>query len=454
MIKKKYKNIDYIFWILFTIYANPGGILQALGLMSGEGGSIGIKDFIFFLMLSCFLIVNLNQKINNVEYNKIIKYFIIFGLYYFIVFGYFTPILKSSSDYNFFTFLKKSRHTVYSFMFFIMVYSFYLRSSVLFFRTLFLSSILILILFIATIVTGIEILPLDTLNRNFTKTKRIFLKSYGYMPLLIPIGVIVIIFFKRNFKWKTIILAAFGLMFLSWLLSITRRHIIGTFIYLFIALVLFNYFQRKALISLKKVAPVLMYVVVIGFVISLSFPKYLEASSKAIEESMKVVESGKSSSGNQDARLGFGGEFMQSLIINNKFFGTGFDNRWRTKEGDEQGYEAADYPFLAAIAMTGIFGLLSFLPIYILLVKCLASDIKYLRNHHVNYYSLEFFSLIVFILYYIYELMQYINWFSSVSLSSRSSWYVYLAMYFASRQLFYNAQAINIKNNKIEYAHE
>ena len=99
--------------------------------------------------------------------------------------------------------------------------------------------------------------------------------------------------------------------------------------------------------------------------------------------------------------------------------------------------------------MTGIFGLLFFLPVYVLLVKSLISDLKYLRNNKVNYYSMEFFCFILFILYFIYNLMQYMNWFRGVSLSAQSSWYIYLAMYFASRQLFYNTQ-VNIIENAYE----
>ena len=270
------------------------------------------------------------------------------------------------------------------------------------------------------------------------------------MALLIPIGAVVIIFLKEKFKWKNIILVAFGLMFLGWLLSITRRHIIGTFLYIFLALTLLNFIERKALISVKKLFSVVLYSVVLGFIISLSFPKYIQAASDALEEAVLVAQTGKSSSGTQDTRLGFGKDFMQNLIIDNTYFGTGFDNRWRTKEGDEQGYEAADYPLLGAIAMTGIFGILCFIPIYVLLIKSLIFDVKYLRKQKVNYYSMEFFGLVLFIIYFIYNLMQYMNWFSPVSLPSRYSWFVYLAMYFASRQLFYSSR----ENEKIEYGYK
>ena len=44
------KLVDYIFWIAFILFTNPGGILEALGEDSGDGG-INAKDFIFVILL-------------------------------------------------------------------------------------------------------------------------------------------------------------------------------------------------------------------------------------------------------------------------------------------------------------------------------------------------------------------------------------------------------------------
>ena len=138
MDKKKFKYIDYIFWILFILYSNPGGILQALGLMGSEGGSVSIRDLLFFSLLGCYIFVRQGKPIDKSDlYHKAVKYFIIYFIYYFVVFGYITPSFKSLYSHSFFFFFKKSRTTIYSFLLFIMVYHFYLRSGVLFFRTLF-----------------------------------------------------------------------------------------------------------------------------------------------------------------------------------------------------------------------------------------------------------------------------------------------------------------------------
>lgn len=448
-VKFKYRSIDYIFWTVFILYSNPGGIFEAIGI-STSSGSINISDFFFFMLLGLFMLIPSREIKKDKSFYLIIKALIFFGIYYFFVFGYFVPLLKGNEGHTFFFFLKKTRTTVYSFLFFIIVYHFFLRSGELFYKNHLLISIFVLILFITTIITGIELLPIDRGRRSFTDSDRLFLVSYGFMHILIPIGGVVIVFFKKNFKWKKIMLLAFILMFISWVLSITRRHIFGTFIYIFIAVMLYNYIDHKVLFSLKKLFKIFIYAIVIGVLISFTFPKYLEAGANAIEETFEVIQHGETSSGSKDARLGFGKDFMQNLIKKNKYFGTGFDNRWRTKEGDEQGYEASDYPFLGAIAMTGIFGLLSFLPVYIILINCLIKDLRFLRNNEIDYFSFEFFSLILFIVYFLYDLLQYMNWFSGVSLAGRSVWYIYLAMYLSSRQLFYSSYYKKRKIPEIE----
>ena len=444
--KPKYEFIDYLFWFLFILFTNPGGIFKAFGEDTSSKGTIDSFDFIFVLLLGCFLIASQRGKINNTNYKKIVKYLIIFGLYYLVVFGFFIPIFKETLDYTPFSFLKKSRKTIYSLFMFVMVYRFYLRSHIIFFKTLVISSIIVLVLFIITAVTGFEILPVSKINRRFVNVDRIFIANEGLMGLLIPMGAVLLVF-KSKLKWKKLILIAYILMFLNYILSITRRDIIGTFVYLFLAMILYNYFQNKALIPIKKMVTVSFYVVIIGFFISFTFPKYLDAGTAGLQEAANVIQYGQTSSGKKDVRLGFGKEFMQDLIKKNYVFGTGFDNRWRGT-GDKAGYETSDYPLLSAIAMYGIIGLLIFLPIYITLVRAVIFDIKFLKKHKMNYNSFDFYIITLFVLYFIYDLLQYMNWFLPVSLSRNFKWYTILSMYFASRHIFYAKFNSNIKRNR------
>jgi hypothetical protein len=436
-IKSNYtKLVDYLFWIGLIIFTNPGGILKAMGEDRGDGG-INITDFLFVLLVFLYSTVLYKRDIGfNQNFNKIVKYLIIFLLYYFIFFAFLVPIFKET-DYSSTSFkIIKSRQTIYSVVLFIMIYRFYIRSSIIFFNVLIFSSILIIGLFFITLSTGIEILPIAKVSRGFINVDRIFLENYGLMPILIPLGVVLIVF-KINIKFKKIVLIAFGMMFLTWLLSLTRRHIFGTLIYFFLALLIYNYFQHRSLLPLSKIVRVLFYTLILGFFIFLTFPKYIDAGIASVKETVYVIEHGETTTGRKDERLGFSRKFLINLIEENPLFGTGFDNRWRTGEGDKAGYETSDYPLISAFAMQGVFGVLIFLPVYILLFKSLRFDINFFRKRDIKYDSFEFFMFMVFILYFVYDLMQYMNWFKPVSRSTDNIWYIYFAVYMASRHIYY-----------------
>ena len=447
-IKSNYRELtDYLFWTVFIIFTNPGGMLEAFGEDRGDGG-INVTDFLFVILFGLYVTVFYKKDIGfNVDYNNVVKYLIIFLIYYFVVFGFFVPIFKESFNFSISFLIIKSRQTVYSVVLFIMVYTFFIRSYSIFLRIFIFSSILIISLFIVSLFTGIEILPIARVNRGFINIDRIVLDSYGLMLLLIPMGTVVLTF-KINFKGKKYILIGFGLMFLVLLLSLTRRYIFGTLIYIFLGLMIHNYFQHRALLPFSRILSILFYSLILGFFIYLTFPKYIDAGIKTVEETVYVLEHGETTSGRKDERLGFSRKFLIDLIEENPLFGTGFDNRWRTGEGDKQGYETSDYPFISALAMKGIFGVLIFLPVYIILFKSLRYDIKFFRKYDINYDSKEFFVFMVFILYFTYDLIQYMNWFKPVSRSVHHNWYIYLAMYMASRYLFYYKYNQKLELNK------
>lgn len=443
----KNELVDYAFWFLLILFSNPGGIFQAFGEDRGKSGTIDSFDFIIALLFGCFLLVSYKSKINSKTYKKVVRHLIIFLLYYLIIYGYIIPIINDNPGYSTFSFLKKSRKTVYSILIFIMVYRFYIRSYIIFFKTLIISSIIVLALFFITFITGVEILPISTHSRGFVDVDRVFIANEGIMKLLIPLGVAAIVF-KSKIQWRVLAILAFFMMFMNYFISITRRDIIGTFIFFFLASMLYNYFKNKPVIPIKKIFSVSFYIVLFVFFISVSFPKYLDAGYKGLEESISIIKEGETTSGKEDVRLGLGKDFMQNLIINNVWFGTGYDNRWRGS-GDKEGFETSDYPFLSAIAMMGVFGILVFLPIYIIIFKAVVFDIKFLKKYKINYQSLEFCLFILFIMFFIYDLLQYMNWFRPVSLSRSFHWYAYLAWYIASREIFYSYYLENIKRKKI-----
>jgi len=114
---KKFDFLDYFFWIMFVLYSNPGGMLNAVGLISSESGG-GVKDLVIFSLFGCYILsIILDKKIYiDPDYKTVVAWFAIFGIYYFLVFGYLVPSFKETLGYSLMTFLKKSRFSVYSFL--------------------------------------------------------------------------------------------------------------------------------------------------------------------------------------------------------------------------------------------------------------------------------------------------------------------------------------------------
>lgn len=455
--KKNGNLVDYIFWILFIIYTNPGGILEAIFKEDRGDGGINIVDFVFVLMFVCYMFIFYQKDLlKDILYSKTLLFIIYYVLYLYIVFGFLVPAFKETPNSSFITVFVKSRTTIFNLFLFVMIYSFFFRSYFIFIKIFMYSSVIVMVLFLISILTGVDILPIEKMNRGFIRIDRIFLIEYGLMPILIPMGIVVFIF-KVEINIKRLILFAFGLMFIVWLISLTRRHIFGTIVYLFIALLFYNYYQHKALISISRMISISIYTLFIGVFLYLAFPEYINAGIKTFEETLYVMINGETKTGVVDQRLGFNKKFIVDKFIENPIFGTGFDNRWRTAAGGQEGYEAADYPFLSALAMSGISGIIFFLPIYILLIKALFRDIRFFRNTSLGYNSIEFFFIMTFIIFFSFDLIQYMNWFRPVSEQANYEMYVYLAMYFASRKLYYSSirrNSLKIYSPLLKFKHE
>lgn len=434
------KVVDYIFWIVFIIFTNPGGILGALGETRG-GGGMRVTDILFAVLFACFIIVHRKRNFqNDVNFTRIIKYLLLFLCYYLIVFTFFIPVLKNTPGHSPITAYIKARHGIIDIFLVVMIYEFYLRSYMIFYKMLLYSSIIVLSLFVISVVTGVDILPIDRVNRKFIETKRLILTSYGLMPFLVPMGAVLLIFKFKFINYRKLIYIGFSLMMITWILAIFRRHIFGAVIYIIVTLFLFNYLNKKSLIPVGKFFNIALYAIILAFIIKITFPEYADAGVAAVEETIYVMQHGESTTGKTDSRFGLGKTFIQDKISENYMVGTGFDNRWRTSDGDASGYEATDYPFLGAVAMYGVVGLLFFLPLYIMLLKSMLQDIKYLRINGFDYNSFDAYMMVLFIVYFMYDFMQYMNWFLPLSVNSDVKWYVFVGMYFASRKLFYTTK--------------
>jgi len=430
----KLNFIDYLFWITFILFTNPGGIQQALGIYEFGIGGANLNDYLFVLLLFLYLILPHRQIRKTEDYRLVKKYLFIFLVYYFLFFVYLTPILKDTNSQNIIFNLIKSRWAFYSIALFFITYNIFLNSYKIFFFLLAYSSILLLVLFFISVINHLEILPYANENREFIDISRYLLLSYGLMPLLVPIGVILVVY-KFNIEYRKVLLTAAIMMFLAWLISLTRRHIFGAFIYVFLAAILYNYIKGKKLISFIPIFRIIFASFIIIIVVYFSFPKYIDAGAKIIDVTIYVIQHGETPNGKIDKRLGFNKTFIVNKFKDNPLLGTGFSNNWRTGEGDKAGYEASDYPLLSSFAMTGIVGILLFLPIYLLLIKYIYKDIKMLRKTGFNNESFEYFILILFIIVFTFHLLEYMNWFIFVSNPGEYWFPVYIAMYLASRRM-------------------
>ena len=441
--------ISYFFWILLILYTNPGGVIEALKIYYIVG-KVNLGDLLFILLSACYFIIPKEHTVYDIEYLRVRKYLSIFLIYYLIAFIVAVPILNGNQNYSLADSLIKSRYTVYAILLSIYIYEFFKRRWDIFLKIFLYSSIMILTLFILTVVTKINILPIGLVNRGFVNINRNLMVSEGMMPLLVPLGVVVLVF-KIRIKYRGLILTAFALMSIVYLLELWRRNIAAIFILFILAAIADAFISRRYIMILKNGVKVIVLIASLSLMSYLIFPRYIEAAVIGIEESFSVVENSRDIRGQKDVRLTLDRPFINEQFYQHPIFGTGFDNRWRTKGGDNQGYEAADYPFLAALAMFGIVGLAVFLPIYIIIVRILKLDFGYMRDNNIMIEkSLMYLFALSFMLYFTFDLIQYFNYFQAVSNSDfYYNWYIYLSLYLAARSMFYSNEFENEEINKL-----
>ncbi|MBZ0183575.1 MAG: O-antigen ligase family protein [Melioribacteraceae bacterium] len=435
----KRDNIDYIYWISLILFTNPGGIQEALGIFGSEG-AIKMNDFLILVLVLSFMFV-VNIKLHNILNRKLIKWIIIFFIYYFVIFGYATPLFKDANSNIAFNFIKL-RFSFYSLVLFITSVPFFVRSWKLFIEVYIYSSLIILLLFIQSFLTGFDVLPREIMLREFTGFDRNFLLNYGLMPFLTQIGLTALIF-RKKIKNKNLIIVGLLLMNLAWILSLTRRHILGLIITAIIVFSIFLYIEqpnlsRKFSVVLKSVSFAILFIIALSII----KPTYIEASIEAVKSTINIIQYGEDLAGNTDERLKFFGRSRMVMEFEKSpFFGTGFDNIWRGSEGEKYGYEKSDYHFQAALAMNGLIGILFFLPVYIFLIKMIVLDLRFLRKYKYKIEPGIFVLLVSIIVYFIFHLLQYVNWFGPVSNSDKDLyyiWYLLLGGYVALRELILN----------------
>jgi hypothetical protein len=299
-------------------------------------------------------------------------------------------------------------------------------------------------LFLITVFTGIELINTWSAIRGETAgLTRHFLYGYGLMFFIIPLT-FTIIFLKVRLDKR--VLLSFIVMILVIMVTIYRREMVATVEYVIICAFLVAFVQNKSsFLSFSKYLNAKTILVAFSiFILLLIFSEdFLQNSLDLIHNSL--VNLGLIQDGNsriRDVRLSLTGKTGIVKAISNYFItGTGFNPIWYTGDGGENQWEGADYVFLAALAMYGIMGLLSFLPFYILVYNV---GYKFVKFSKINYKliiksekNLIFLIIgVACISEFVRNLIEYPNWFYPIgAIMDRGKFYIYFGLILSS---YYN----------------
>jgi len=414
--------LDKLFWIFLFLFTDPGGFQQ--GYFERKLiGQINFSDIIFVILsVLYFLLPNKHTPANNKLLRNFLIIILIWLLYYVFVFGLF-----NNHNDSFTFFLIKSRYAIYTVFIAFYCANFTFRNTKLFFENLRVFSFIIFFLFFITVITNLPITPLMVFERGFVNTDRLLMYSYSFLPYLIPIALI-LSFFKFPLKGKNIWILLGSLMLVTWILSLTRRHMLFTILYTFIILFLaYKFGVRKSILSPKLVLLILIPILFL----SIFFKNYAGDSENLVNETISLITTGETSSGTIDKRISLTANyFIIGKFLDNQLFGTGYDYLWNTEEGDKLGYESTDYPFLATLAQFGIIGLLLFCPVYFFVYNLLIKVYKDVRNEIVfqsSIYDSILFLLITSVL--ILNIFLFTYWFYPANINIHNfEFYVFVGM--------------------------
>jgi len=313
---------QHLFWIALILYFDPGGFFS--GFSDGSlFWRIKYYDVFFVMMMASWILSDLWK--NEISYEKHKFKFFTIGialctLYFLAVFGYIIPNVYGYED--FLLFLQKNRQYFYCLPVMIAVYQFtYFRFDA-FIKPFLVISICSLLAFFMTLLTGIELLPVIKWSR-FGENDRIALWSYGLTNWLLPMGFIVL-FLKSSVKGalRRIILIGMALMFVTIILTLTRREFMRVFFMLFSIPIILSVTGRGTLAGGYR--NVIMWGLIPAILLFLFFPHYFGLASNLISETSGMLLGASTS--NVDYRVSGEGDlnYVKQIISDHPFFGIGF----------------------------------------------------------------------------------------------------------------------------------
>jgi hypothetical protein len=390
------RNTYINFWLSLAFYFDPGGFLS--GTLGGVFfGPAKYYDAFFLLMTICFLSakdIHLKEIYSDKPFLRLVRYFIFYEIYYILIFGCITPLLNGlNADNNFSLFVLKQRTTVYGFFIVIYVYLFAKRGLLFHYKITVGSALICLSLFFIGFVTGISVIPTETLERYAgEEMMRVGMTSWGLFDVILTMALVEVIFIRKYYNklpLKNYVYIGGALMFVAFMLTLTRRTLLDTFFLPLIILLLTAGITKTAIRIFRLVLPFIFA----GILLAIIAPKYVEWIPRIYKDTSLLIFTGKDTRGEQEYRVSGTGAMMyvKENIREKPLLGTGFywmlyeDKDKRVGEGDTfaAAWAAAnEMPIYWVFFNQGLLGFILYIPIYFFILQAMLALFKLFKNRY------------------------------------------------------------------------
>ena len=361
-------NPDFFFWLFITLLFDPTGHLTIYFNKTLFGG-YNYVDIIFALSFLTLLSkkVSIMSIFNDKLFRKILIFSILFMLYKIIVHGLIIP--EKNFSYMFRYQIIRERICVFGFLLIIPVYVMAKRNIRIFLNFIIFATVLPLMLYLITLLSNIDFVPVWSLERYRGIDSGIMRKSMlstGLSLFTIPMAT-AIFFLRYNIKYRKLLYFSFMLTLLSIILTLSK----GMYIYIFglflIVLLLMNklIFQINLIHIIRKISlPLIMVLLLVLF----TFPKYISHGKLIIKDIYGLVlKGGMLTEGRIEGRLV--NQLPAHIYTIKKYpiFGTGLGRLYEQKEFDVSDYDVTDLSVTGHIAQFGLLGIIFYLRYYFII---------------------------------------------------------------------------------------
>lgn len=374
-----YFEPDFMFWVAVTFFLDPGGYIQTF-LSRDMIGGLQLWDVQFMLLMVPLISprVKIQQYFDHKD-NRII-FFILLSftvIYHVFVYGY---VMAEGSFNTLYDFLQYERLTIVGFLSVIPAYIFFRRSYRKMIRFAFITSVLISFLYVATLLTGFDLIPIITMERSLGVTEqRLVLASYGYAWWFIPAAFTILILKVKVQKRLWIYFVA-AIIIMAITLTLTRRSIVEVVYVALLVYFIHLFIKERSIFSLNFIRIVAVFAVVL-LTVYIVLPDYIQASVLMVQSIFGYFQP-ENMTQVVDNRVSFDIPQHLARFRSSPYFGYGYDALWYSNDIQEGGLSANDVPLTAALGMFGIVGLSLYSLFYIKLFGILSHSYRVLKTSY------------------------------------------------------------------------